>query len=737
MSATSASTPPTTILPDLDEAPAEGHTPPTSRTVPTDEDVGAVGDPCLTAALRYAERGLAVLPLHTVIDGYCTCQRPACPSPGKHPRTPHGVKDASKDAGTIRGWWTRWPDSNIGIATGATSGVIVLDVDGPEGAETLRKFAPRELRFLWWASTGRGAHVYFRHPGGETRTGRLGPGLDLRGDGAYVVAPPSVHVSGANYTWKRGPGEEKEGAGDTPPWLLQRVEDVPGNGHQTCTDLGGTRDWLKMLQGVPEGERRVALQIAGHYLGIGWKPEEVEALLLGFAAQCTPPHDPEDIRRIVRDLAAKEAEKGNLLGGEGGTGSTPERPAFTLLRPDEVRILSVHEASIEGTDFIRRWQRYGEARTDAPPAFHQMAGIVLVATAVDRQRWLDLQHKTIYPAVYGLNLADSGQRKSTPIAYAVAATVSACPDRHLANDYSPEALIADLSSRSERPDSRGTAFIDEAGRLLNTMRKNQYGEGLKDLFNHLWDAPEHFSRKLMKGEYVLHSVYVNLLMATTRTRFTEATTPEDITSGFLARFLLILVKEEVTRRALSIRTPETDETERELIQALTTIRERLAKNPGPARISPEALARLDQAEEDLEGWAAREFHTDLICPWARRLAEYGTRLAIIFAVSEGQDEIRVEQVLRAIQVIDRAKDDVCALVEDLTMGQTAKDVERLHRLLRANPGLTAREIQRKTKWLAKKAAELVTELCLQGRLRTKDEGHSKRYYARAPEEETA
>ena len=92
-------------------------------------------------ALRFARRGWRVLPLHTASDGKCSCAAgQSCKHPGKHPRTRNGVKDATTDRTIIKAWWKRWPDANIGIATGQTSGIFVLDVDGdvgkasPEGA---------------------------------------------------------------------------------------------------------------------------------------------------------------------------------------------------------------------------------------------------------------------------------------------------------------------------------------------------------------------------------------------------------------------------------------------------------------------------------------------------------------------------------------------------------------------------------------------------------------------------
>jgi len=219
-----------------------------------------------------------------------------------------------------------------------------------------------------------------------------------------------------------------------------------------------------------------------------------------------------------------------------------------LLTVDELVAVERYEAAIAGTDFVERWVRYGCSRSDAPVAFHRAAALVLVATAVYRHCWLDFQHKRIYPSVYVLCLADSGQRKSTALRYAEEAACTAFKDRVLANDYSPEALIEDLNTRGA---SRGVAFVDEAGRLLGTMRQRAYGEGLKDLLNRLWDAPDQYTRKLRGKTFDLSDVFVSLLMATTTDRLTELLTPEDVQSGFLARFVPV-IGGAVTRRPLAV-----------------------------------------------------------------------------------------------------------------------------------------------------------------------------------------
>ncbi len=185
----------------------------------------------LQLALDYAALGWLTLPCHSVRNGRCTCPKTCkCPSAGKHPRTRNGLNGASKDAATIRRWWRNWVQANIGIRTCADSGLVVLDVDGEEGANSLAELVDEHgpLPPTVQSTTGRGLHFYFRHPGpGTTIRNRAAflAGLDIRGDGGYVIAPPSMHGSGINYVWRQScsPGEIQPAA--MPGWLLERISD--------------------------------------------------------------------------------------------------------------------------------------------------------------------------------------------------------------------------------------------------------------------------------------------------------------------------------------------------------------------------------------------------------------------------------------------------------------------------------------------------------------------------------
>jgi hypothetical protein len=176
------------------------------------------------AAIALAEIGYSVLPLHTAQNGKCSCGKAACKSPAKHPLVTHGVRNATSDPSQIRAWWQKWPNANIGIAMGAPSGVFVVDFDGPEAevwlVEQERTFGA--LPATVEATTARGRHLYFWVPRDKRRIPNatcIAPKVDLRGNGGYVLAPPSLHASGVRYEWK---GDIEECA-EAPDWLLALI----------------------------------------------------------------------------------------------------------------------------------------------------------------------------------------------------------------------------------------------------------------------------------------------------------------------------------------------------------------------------------------------------------------------------------------------------------------------------------------------------------------------------------
>ena len=164
----------------------------------------------LHAALGYAHRGLPVFPCHHPISDrhggalVCSCGNRGCSRPGKHPLTRHGLHDATTDSQVIRGWWRRWPDASIAVSTGVA--FDVLDLDSPAGVEAIRKLVAGHGLSLSGpvVRTGSGGWHYLLAPIGEGNRVGLLEGVDWRGMGGYVIAPPSRHISATRYRWVRG-----------------------------------------------------------------------------------------------------------------------------------------------------------------------------------------------------------------------------------------------------------------------------------------------------------------------------------------------------------------------------------------------------------------------------------------------------------------------------------------------------------------------------------------------------
>ena len=259
-------------------------------------------------ALAYVRRGWPVLPLHSVSQGTCSCRRSDCQTPGKHPRTLHGVKDATAREQTVRAWWDRWPDANVGIATGSVSGLIVLDVDPRHGGddslvalERQHDPLPQTVRAM---TGGGGSHPYFSHPGGIVRNKvAIAPGLDVRGDGGYVIAPPSIHETGRRYEWDVGasPGEVTLQA--APAWLLALISN---GGRERCRADAITLE-------IREGERnrrlyQLACGLRRH--GIGERAIR-EALAAINRYHVVPPIEDDELGRIAAS-AARRAPAGTF-----------------------------------------------------------------------------------------------------------------------------------------------------------------------------------------------------------------------------------------------------------------------------------------------------------------------------------------------------------------------------------------------------------------------------------------
>jgi len=245
----------------------------------------------LSVATEYVRRGWAVFPVGR----------------DKRPLTPNGLKDATTDRGQIARWRSLRP-AGIAIRTG--DGLVVLDVDGEEGADSLREREreygdlPHTVRAI---TPGGGEHHYFAVSRAvPCSVGKVGSGLDIRGDGGYVVVPPSVHSSGRRYEWDVPPDEAE--LAPLPPWLAA----LAGSSAHGSPGARPASEWRRVAQGVEQGQRNQACaRLCGHLLARGVDHYVALELLVGWDASANrPPLGRQEITRTCESIAARELAKG-------------------------------------------------------------------------------------------------------------------------------------------------------------------------------------------------------------------------------------------------------------------------------------------------------------------------------------------------------------------------------------------------------------------------------------------
>jgi len=259
------------------------------------------------------------LPLAEAALWYSNCGFPVfpCRPRGKEPLVEGGFHAATTDEARIRDWWRRWPEANIGVPTGAASGWLVVDIDPRNGGdETLGAWLSKYGR---WPDTaeaitgGGGRHVFFHHVGG-LRCGPIGPGVDLKTEGGYVVVAPSVHPSGNRYFW-----DGLSGAGaldhlvEPPGWLLRLARER--SAQRSSTAEGAAEE------PIHEGERNTTLfRLAASLRARGLSQAAIEAALQAEnQVRCQPPLPNDEVERIAESAARYPA--GQSING--GTGNRP------------------------------------------------------------------------------------------------------------------------------------------------------------------------------------------------------------------------------------------------------------------------------------------------------------------------------------------------------------------------------------------------------------------------------
>jgi P4 family phage/plasmid primase-like protien len=262
-------------------------------------------------ALRYLRLGWPVIPLR-----------------GKIPLTENGSRDATLNESQVRAWWTQWPDANVGLATGHGWFAIDVDVKGG-GQETWDMLRSQYVRLPdtpeQITGTG-GRHILFRAPADFTvrnSQGKLGPGIDVRGEGGYIVACPSVHPeTGRRYDWDGLKDLEDTPIAPAPPWLVVLLREAQARA-STPEPAPAT---------IAEGQRNSTLfKEACRLRRMAWSEQEILASLRAInRGRCHPPLPEAELTQIAESAARyRSSTRANLLSGASppaDLGGEPELP---------------------------------------------------------------------------------------------------------------------------------------------------------------------------------------------------------------------------------------------------------------------------------------------------------------------------------------------------------------------------------------------------------------------------
>lgn len=250
-------------------------------------------------AIRLGKLGWRVFPVHSIANNICTCGNTLCKSPGKHPKLADWQSKASSNPADIEALFLHFPQSNIGIVTGETSGIIVLDVDaknrGVESLATLEEKYGALPDTPQCLSGGGGVHYYFKYPNFRVQNlVGIESGIDIRGDGGFIVAPESKHISGKSYEWEMSSHPSDIKLADAPNWLIEKIN-VPKSKRRS------QQNGL-----LHEGQRNSGLaSIAGQLRHYGLEKDAIEATLIKEnEKKCDPPLDINEVKKIAESIAS-------------------------------------------------------------------------------------------------------------------------------------------------------------------------------------------------------------------------------------------------------------------------------------------------------------------------------------------------------------------------------------------------------------------------------------------------
>lgn len=686
----------------------------------------------LAPALRYAEEGEEVLPVFGTDEaGVCRCPAgKGCQNkPGKHPigkLVPDGVHDASSDPEVINSWAQWCKNANIGRATARHP---VIDIDLPEVARELAEDVALRADTLLIRTPRAGGGLHIVLATSQPVKGRklyLADGTvlgDLKGEGGYVLVPPS-RIGDRAYE-RLSPEEVQPLRVDDPVAWLRKL--LPAFGYELREKRpDGEQDFQALGAVIHEGARHDAMKsYAGKVWVDGISSETfIELLQTINRAQCRPPLPDEELESIAHwfiDTKERRALTVNTSGvspdGEideegllaaldapatkpSANGATPEpaTPWLPLALPDG--------------HYISRYVRYAQARTDAPPEYHEALAVAQLSAAVGRGPRIPLASKPdgMRCNVQALLLGDSSiSRKSTSEELTIDLLRVVDDGMFLANDSSPQGFVQEMSMRDG-----GTSlwYRDEFRAFLAQLLKSGWMAGGKELLMKMFDGSAYHRRlraKMKKGQPVADEEYVRephlvVIAAGVTARIIDVLTVDDVLDGFMPRFLVANPQTLPTRRPAGTITPEIEAERRGLIATLNNIYSGYGERGAlSVQFDDGVLDRWNEYAAKIEKAAAASPNADIFGPIAVRIADYALKVGALFQAADGVPSegsnlhLSMPMLEAAIEFCERRRRDAEMLATEIGSGAGERKLARFIKMVLHHPGIARGEVARSLK----------------------------------------
>lgn len=303
--------------------------------------------PMIEFALEYLQLGYSIFPVCSPAMGQHSHNGAACKNTGKRPLIRwETYQTRVPTIDEARQWWTRWPLANIGMPTGRLSGVVVLDADSGDAKKLAMEQGGVDRTPAVFTGKPGGIHFWLAHPGPEVSNfARKRPGLDFRGDGGYVLVPPSLHASGARYRWVQGTVGLTPAP--VPEWLMTLLTGGDAEDGERQSD---PLDIDAILAGVAEGGRDDAMwRLACKLRNDGVDRRYADHMVRQAALACRPPFDVDvALEKVERAWKTYEPEPVFRVGTAsqpvenapaGGTYGIQQIGALIYMQSDEIPCL--------------------------------------------------------------------------------------------------------------------------------------------------------------------------------------------------------------------------------------------------------------------------------------------------------------------------------------------------------------------------------------------------------------